>query len=208
MALSCSSERSLVNRWNWSGVADRNGGWARSAYDEWPLSQEGQTQYDSLDVKPHVAWVSTSQPTPRRITAGSLKPRWPLFCHQEKLDRRKPRQRQGLSASRWACCLVSTPWRSPPHKLIMPQQSRWASPDVSVGWLICRRLIIMVKANSSQGLAPHTPRRRLSRLLFLCPGSFTRRAVVFSHKKRAVLPTTPSSEHPATPSYLFWLLHQ
>ena len=26
----------------------------------------------------------------------------------------------------------------------------------------------MREANSSQGLAPHTPRRRLSRLLFLC----------------------------------------
>ena len=29
----------------------------------------------------------------------------------------------------------------------------------------------MGSANSSQGLAPHTPRRRLSRLLFLCAGS-------------------------------------
>ena len=28
----------------------------------------------------------------------------------------------------------------------------------------------MGEANSSQGLAPHTPRRRLSRLLFLCLG--------------------------------------
>ena len=34
-------------------------------------------------------------------------------------DKRKPRQRQGLSASRWACCLVSTPWRSPPHIFIL-----------------------------------------------------------------------------------------
>ena len=66
----------------------------------------------------------------------------------------------------------------------------------------------MGMANSSQGLAPHTPRRRLSRLLFLCPGSVTCRTVVFSHKKRAVLPTTPSSEHPATPSFLLWLLDQ
>ena len=30
-------------------------------------------------------------------------------------------------------------------------------------------LLRMCLANSSQGLAPHTPRRRLSRLLFLCP---------------------------------------
>ena len=43
---------------------------------------------------------------------------------------------------------------------------------VGISWLTDPSSFpICVEANSSQGLAPHTPRRRLNRLLFLCLGS-------------------------------------
>jgi len=43
------------------------------------------------------------------------------------------------------------------------------SKTLRISWLTdLRNLLRMGSANSSQGLAPHTPQRRLSRLLFLC----------------------------------------
>ena len=43
------------------------------------------------------------------------------------------------------------------------------SKSLGISWLTdLRNLLRMGSANSSQGLAPHTPQRRLSRLLFLC----------------------------------------